>query len=307
MKNEELKMKTAVATTNNPKPTAYSPKPVSQINVSSIVETAVHEDLGFAGDLTSRACISEEHRSHARVISRREGVIAGMDYFIQVLLKVDDSTEIQVLKEDGAPVAVNDAIVTMEGYTQSLLASERTALNFMGHLSGIATMTSLLVKQVSGTGVILLDTRKTLPGLRAAEKKAVRAGGGYNHRFGLFDMILIKENHIAAAGGIVEALKSAHQYNRKVGGRLEIEIEVRSLDELQAAIGEKPDRIMLDNFTVEMVRQAVEIDGGRIALEVSGGVNENNIREYAEAGPDYISVGSITSSAPALDLSMLME
>ncbi|NQS96955.1 MAG: carboxylating nicotinate-nucleotide diphosphorylase [candidate division Zixibacteria bacterium] len=277
------------------------------MEVYPIIETAVHEDLGFAGDLTSRACISEEHRSCTKVISRCEGVIAGMDYFVQVFQKVDSSTEIQVFKEDGASVTVNDAIVTMEGYTQSLLAGERTALNFLGHLSGIATMTSRLVKEVDDTGVILLDTRKTLPGLRAAEKKAVRAGGGYNHRFGLFDMILIKENHIAAAGGIIEALKRAHQYNKRVGGRLEIEIEVRNLDELQAAIGEKPDRIMLDNFTVEMVRQAVQYVNGKIALEVSGGVNENNIREYAEAGPDYISVGTITSSAPALDLSMLVE
>ena len=208
---------------------------------------------------------------------------------------------------DCLPIAPGEVVATIEGYTRSLLSAERTALNFLGHLSGIATLTNRLVRQIIDTRAILLDTRKTLPGMRAAEKQAVIAGGGHNHRLGLFDMILIKENHIAAAGGIVQALKSARQYNERLGGKFEIEIEVRNLLELQIAAAMKPDRIMLDNFTPEKVKQAVEIIAGEIPLEVSGGVNESNIREYALAGPDFISMGTITSSAPALDLSMLME
>ncbi len=276
-------------------------------NNTDIIDIALHEDLGYAGDITSRACVPDEHRSKARVISREAGVIAGIEPFTEVFLEVDRETVIKVLKPDGTIVLKDEVIVEVEGFTQSLLAAERTALNFLGHLSGIASMTNRLVKKVKGTEVILLDTRKTLPGLRALEKQAVRAGGGYNHRFGLFDMILIKENHIAAAGGIGKAMDGAHEYDRKAGGRLEIEIEVRNIEELRLAAAKKPDRIMLDNFTPEIVRLAVKEISGEIPLEVSGGVNINNIREFAEAGPDFISIGTITSSAPALNLSMLME
>lgn len=272
-----------------------------------IVEIALKEDLGYAGDITSRACVPPFHRSKAKVISREDGVIAGIEPFTEVFQAVDSYTEIIIHRGDGDKVAENDIIAGVEGYTRSLLSAERTALNFLGHLSGVATVTNRMVEAVRGSGVVLLDTRKTLPGMRILEKKSVRAGGGYNHRFGLFDMILIKENHIAASGGIEAALDAAQEFNRKVGGRLEIEIEVRNLEELRRAIARKPERIMLDNFTPGLVRQAVAQAGDEILLEVSGGVNIDNIKDYAAAGPDFISIGSITHSAPALNLSMLME
>ena len=273
----------------------------------NIIEISVREDLGHAGDVTSRAVIPDDHRSRARIIARQKGVIAGLEYSKEVFLKIDRETAVELRKSDGDSVPPGETILQVEGYTQSLLSAERTALNFLGHLSGVATLTRFLVDKVAGTGVKILDTRKTLPGLRIPEKEAVRAGGGYNHRFALFDMMLIKENHIVAAGGITPALQRAHEYDRKVGGRLEIEIEVRNMEELAEAVEGQPDRIMLDNFSLDDVRRAVEFVKGRVPLEVSGGVNENNIRAYAEAGPDYISVGSITASAPALDLSMLVE
>ena len=277
------------------------------IDTSNIVKIALLEDLDEAGDVTAYSTIPEDHKSRARVIAKQAGVISGIDYFKEVFHQVDPSTKLTILKADGEKVVPLDKVVEIEGFTGSMLSSERTALNFLGHLSGIATMTNMLVARMDNPKVKLLDTRKTLPGLRLAEKKAVLSGGGFNHRIGLFDMILIKENHVKASGGIESALMKAKDYVSNADRNLQIEIEVRNLEELGEAMKYNPDRIMLDNFTVENVRKAVQFVDGRIALEVSGGVNYDNIREYAEAGPDFISVGSITSSAPALDLSMLME
>lgn len=274
---------------------------------SNIVAVAIEEDLGETGDVTAISTIPEEHKSRARVISKQAGVISGMDHFKEVFLQVDNRTEVTILKNDGEKTLPFDKVVEVEGFTRSLLSSERTALNFLGHLSGIATMTNRLVERMDNPAVKLLDTRKTTPGLRAAEKRAVVSGGGFNHRFGLFDMILIKENHVKAGGGVAAVLQKARAYVNKTAMKLEIEIEVRNLEELSEAVQHNPDRIMLDNFSVDDVYKAVEIVDGRVDLEVSGGVNFDNIRDYGAANPKFISVGSITGSAPSLDLSMLME
>ncbi len=277
------------------------------LDISSIVETALNEDLGDAGDITGKACIPPGHRSRARVVAKGEGVLAGLEWFAEVFRQIDLRIILDFRKSEGDRVTSGEIIAFLEGDTKALLAGERTAMNFLCHLSGVATQAARLAKRIEGTSAKLLDTRKTLPGLRLAEKGAVRAGGGLNHRFALYDMMLIKENHIAAAGGVAAALERTHRFNCENGDKFEIEIEVRSLNELHEALKGKPHRIMLDNFTPELVKQAVEITAGMIPLEVSGGVNEANIREFAEAGPDYISVGSMTLSASALDFSMLVE
>ena len=275
--------------------------------IASIVKAALEEDLGSAGDITSQACIPADSRSRAKVIAKAEGRIAGLECFKEVFRQVDDKVFIRFNKSEGERVAPGDIAAELEGHTRSLLAGERTAMNFLCHLSGVATMAARLSDRIKGTRAALLDTRKTIPGLRLAQKAAVRAGGGRNHRQALSDMMLIKENHIAAAGGISAALEGAHRFNRTHNSDFKIEIEVRNLEELGEALAGKPDRIMLDNFTIENVKRAVEITGGRIPLEVSGGVTESNIRDFAQAGVDYISVGSLTLSAPALDFSMLIE
>jgi nicotinate-nucleotide pyrophosphorylase (carboxylating) len=276
-------------------------------SLKKIIKIALQEDLNQAGDITSHACIDPARQSRAKVISRQKGVIAGTEAFKAVFQTIDSEVEVNIGKTDGTKVAPNEVVAIVEGRTRSLLSGERTALNFLGHLSGIATKTASLVEKIAGTKAVLLDTRKTLPGLRELEKSAVRAGGGANHRFGLFDMILIKENHIASVGGIIPALKRAQEFNLKAGTKFQIEIEVRNLEELAQALSLNPHRIMLDNFTPEKVAQAVLLTAGRVPVEVSGGVNEENIRSFAQAGPDFISVGSLTASASTLDLSMLME
>ena len=272
-----------------------------------IIRLALSEDLGNTGDVTSLACVPPERQSAAKVIVKQPGVIAGIGCFSAVFHEVDPSVIIEVIKNDGSKVAPGDIVVTVRGSSRSILSAERTSLNFLGHLSGVATETAKLAALIEGTGVTLLDTRKTMPGLRIAEKAAVVSGGGANHRIGLFDMMLIKENHIAAAGGIRQALEGAHRFNAENNSALKIEIEVTSIEELKEALRYNPDRIMLDNFEPAGVRQAVEIAGWRVELEVSGGVTGENIRRFAETGPDFISVGKITASAPVLDLSMIIE
>jgi len=272
-----------------------------------IIKLALLEDLGRPGDVTSRACISADRKSTAKVIAKQHGVIAGLDYLTAVFQQVDPDVVIELFLRDGSAVEPGSVVLKAAGSSRSILSAERTALNFLGHLSGVATEASKLIGLIEGTGVTLLDTRKTLPGLRLAEKAAVLAGGGANHRIGLYDMMLIKENHIAAAGGIKEALAGAHNFNREHRENLKIEIEVTDLAELMEALKGNPDRIMLDNFSPETVREAVKRAKGLVELEVSGGITGQNIRRFAEAGPDFISAGNITASAPALDLSMLIE
>jgi nicotinate-nucleotide pyrophosphorylase (carboxylating) len=267
----------------------------------ALVAAALAEDVG-PGDLTADAVVPVDARGLARITQKAPGVLYGFDAAVEVMRQCGvERFEARVAegewREEPAEVA------SASGTGASLLAAERTALNFLGHLSGIATLTARYVAAVAGTGARILDTRKTTPGLRALEKEAVAAGGGTNHRMGLHDAILIKENHIALAGGLEIAVERASAAGRPV------EVECRDLGEVGRAIAAGADRILLDNMAPPELRQAVGLRGGAVApaLEASGGVDLGNVREVAEAGVDFISVGALTHSAPALDLSMLIE
>jgi nicotinate-nucleotide pyrophosphorylase (carboxylating) len=275
--------------------------------IHSCVRRALDEDLGPSGDVTSRFSIPAEARASARIVAKESGVIAGLPVAKAVFATVDNAIRFQEIVHEGGRVEAGSEVARLEGPSRALLAAERTALNFLQRLSGIATLTRRFVDAVEGTGATILDTRKTTPGLRQLEKYAVRVGGGRNHRFGLYDMILLKENHIAAAGGLREAVERCRKGLAQEGGHVEIEVEVRSLAELDEALEMQVDRIMLDNFPLQDLRRAVEMTAGRVPLEASGGVRLENVRAIAETGVAYISVGALTHSAPALDLSMLIE
>lgn len=268
-------------------------------DLNEVVARALAEDIG-SGDL-SAALIDAGQLSHARIISRDPGVICGRPYVQAVFEQLPGWVEITWLAEEGEQVEAGRIICELKGYSNTLLSGERTALNFLQTLSGIATVTQQFVQAVSGTRARILDTRKTLPGLRLAEKYAVRAGGGHNHRLGLYDGVLIKENHIAAAGGIAAAVTRA----RVLAPLLtRVEVEVESLEELHQALTAGADIIMLDNFALELMRQAVQIVGGRVPLEASGNVSLATVRAIAETGVDFISIGSLTRNITSLDLSM---
>jgi nicotinate-nucleotide pyrophosphorylase (carboxylating) len=269
-----------------------------------LIQRALAEDIG-AGDITADATIPPGRRALARIKAKAPGVIAGVMLAEAVFHAVDPDLDFQADCTDGARVAPGDHVAVIGGAARALLAAERTALNFLQHLSGIATTTAEAVRLVQGTGVRLLDTRKTTPGLRALEKYAVVVGGGVNHRAGLWDHYLVKENHVALAGGVAAALAAVHHDRRQHPGR-GVEIEVRSMDELDAAVAAGADRVMLDNFTPDAAAAAVARVAGRCEVEISGGVTLQNLRAYAAAHPDFISLGWLTHSAPALDLSMTL-
>jgi nicotinate-nucleotide pyrophosphorylase (carboxylating) len=220
---------------------------------------------------------------------------------------VDESLRFEEIREDGDKISPSDIVLTISGSTRSILTAERTALNFLQRLSGIATLTAQFVERIAGAPAKILDTRKTTPGLRALEKYAVRVGGGHNHRLGLFDMILIKDNHIAAAGGVTKAVEIIGEKLETRRLPLTVEVETKNLEEVKEALALKVDRILLDNMSLPQIREAVKLAGGQVELEVSGGVTLATIRAIAETGVDYISVGALTHSAPALDLSLLLE
>ncbi|MEI6446410.1 MAG: carboxylating nicotinate-nucleotide diphosphorylase [Actinomycetes bacterium] len=269
--------------------------------VAEIVERALREDLGN-GDVTTRSSVPDDSRARAVITQKQPGVIFGLDCAKQAFERLDREARFERrcsegLERDGGEVAV------IEGSARALLAAERTALNLLGRLSGVATVAHRYVKAVEGTGARILDTRKTTPGLRLFEKAAVAAGGGTNHRVGLFDAFLLKENHIAMAGGIERAVALC----READPGLLLEVEVRNLTELVEAIESGADRIMLDNMDLGQMRTAVGITAGRAELEASGGVSLESVRAIAETGVDFISVGAITHSAPTLDLSLLLE
>ncbi len=266
---------------------------------SHLIDLALAEDIG-PGDATSEAILPPDLCLRAHIIAKQAGVVAGLPVAEAVFRRVDPSVQFTARVSDGARVEAGTVLAEVEGPARSLLAAERTALNFLQRLSGIATLTRRFVEAVAGTRAVILDTRKTHPGWRALEKYAVRMGGGQNHRMGLYDMILIKDNHIAAAGSITEAVRRA----RAARPDLPIEVEVKNLDELREALELPVDRIMLDNFDLESIRIAVRIAAGRVPLEVSGGVTLERVAELAATGVDYISVGALTHSAPALDISM---
>jgi nicotinate-nucleotide pyrophosphorylase (carboxylating) len=267
-------------------------------SVEALIRTALAEDIG-EGDITSAAVIAEDQTCLARIKAKSKGVLAGIRVAEAVFHMVDRSLEFEADSTDGARLLPGDTVAVVGGRARAVLAAERTALNFLQHLSGIATATAEVVRVIDGSGVRVLDTRKTTPGLRELEKYAVQVGGGVNHRHGLYDAFLIKENHIRLAGDITGAVQAA-----RASGRQELVVEVRNREELEEAIAAQPDRIMLDNFSPMDAAEAVERVARRCPVEISGGVTIDNIRAYAAAHPTYISVGFITHSAPVLDLSL---
>jgi nicotinate-nucleotide pyrophosphorylase (carboxylating) len=272
--------------------------PVSPSSIEATVHTALREDIGD-GDITADL-IPADAVSLANVISREACVFCGMDWFEEVFRQIDDQIYIEWQVEDGDSVAAGEAICSLSGPSRSLLTGERTALNFIQTLSATATLASSYAQAVEGTQAVVLDTRKTIPGLRAAQKYAVSCGGCQNHRMGLYDAILIKENHILAAGSIQSAVEQARFHSPGYP----VEIEVESIAQLEEAIAADVDRVLLDNFTTDQIRMAVELSNGKIPLEASGGITLDNIREYAETGVDFISTGSLTKDIIAIDLSM---
>jgi len=271
--------------------------------VRALLKRALEEDIG-PGDVTTDWVIPAAQQSRAVISAKAPGVIAGLEVAREIFRLLDERIIFTPLVADGDAVKPKDIIARIEGPTRSILSGERVALNFLQHLSGVATLTRAFVEAVAGTQAVILDTRKTTPGLRMLEKCAVRMGGGSNHRLGLYDMVLIKDNHIEAAGSITEAVRQVREHNR---ASLLIEVETRNLDEVREALTLRVDRIMLDNMSCEMMRQAVALVNGRVPLEASGNVTLANVREIAETGVDYISSGSLTHSAKALDLSLSFD
>jgi len=268
------------------------------------IRRAIAEDLGD-GDHTSLSTIPAETRGTMQLLVREQGIIAGFDIAAQVFQLVDSETQFMPLLEDGQTVNSGDIAFRVEGRVISLLSAERLALNYMQRMSGIATKTAYYVSLLQGLPTRVLDTRKTTPGMRIFEKMAVNIGGGHNHRFGLFDMILIKNNHVDFAGGVRQAIEAANVYLQKADKNLPIEIEVRNFEELQEALNcGKIQRIMLDNFTPAALKKAVEIIEKRYETEASGGITEQTLFEYAQTGVDFISVGALTHHIKSLDLSL---
>ncbi|HZV73895.1 MAG TPA: carboxylating nicotinate-nucleotide diphosphorylase [Conexibacter sp.] len=267
-----------------------------------LVARALAEDVGD-GDATAEATIPADARAHATVVQKAPGVIYGLAYAEAAFLALDPGARFVAETPEGVWRAARSPVLHVRSNARALLAAERTALNFLGRLSGIATLTAQCVREVEGSGARILDTRKTTPGLRLAEKAAVYFGGATNHRIGLFDEILVKENHAAAAGGVGEAVRRA----RAARPDLPVEVEVRNLEELDEALAAGAPRIMLDNMDLAAMRAAVERTAGRASLEASGGVTLESLREIAETGVDFISIGALTHSAPALDLSLILE
>ena len=272
--------------------------------IKQLIDLAFSEDIGD-GDHTTLSTIPDMAQGKVQLIIKEEGVLAGVGVARQIFHTFDPDLKITLFIKDGVEVKPGDVAFTVEGKIQSLLQTERLVLNVMQRMSGIATTTRRYVKELEGTKTKVLDTRKTTPGMRMLEKEAVAIGGGKNHRIGLFDMILLKDNHVDFAGGIKNAILRAKEYSWKIGKELPIEIEVRNFDELNEAmeIG-GIDRIMLDNFSVEDTRRAVERVDGRYELESSGGITFEVLRKYAETGVDYISVGALTHSVKSLDMSL---
>jgi len=272
--------------------------------ITELIRNAFSEDLGD-GDHTSLATIPANAVGKVELLAKDSGIIAGVEVASMVFKQLDANLKIDIFIEDGSSIVPGDRILTVEGSSQSILSAERTALNFIQRMSGIATYTNKVCKIISGTDTKLLDTRKTTPYNRVVEKLAVRLGGGTNHRFGLYDMIMIKDNHVDFAGGIKKAIKSTNSYLKEKGKNLKIEIEVRDFQELNEVIDiGGVDRIMLDNFTTKNLKKAVDIIAGRFETEASGGITMSNIRQYAETGVDFISVGALTHQINSLDLSL---
>lgn len=271
--------------------------------IQRIIRQALAEDIG-PGDVTSAWTLPPALHLYGKMIAKAPGVVAGLEVARMVFQAVDERVDFQSRVADGSPVSHGDVLATVKGPGRSILSAERVALNFLQRMSGIATLTHRYVQAVCGTQAVILDTRKTAPGLRILDKMAVRLGGGQNHRFGLYDMVLIKDNHIAAAGSITAAVEAVRSHNRK---GLPVEVEVKDLDELREALDLGVERILLDNMNPEQMRQAVALTAGRAKLEASGGITLDNVAAIARTGVDYISVGALTHSVQALDISLDVE
>jgi nicotinate-nucleotide pyrophosphorylase (carboxylating) len=275
--------------------------PPPMLLVEPIVRRALEEDLGLAGDITTDHIVPAGGMKRAVLVARKAGTVAGLIAADLAFRLVDPACRVTAKVPDGAQVAAKGLIAEIEGPARAILTGERVALNFLCHLSGVATATRALVDAVAGTKARITCTRKTTPGLRLLEKYAVRCGGGVNHRFGLFDAILIKENHIAAVGGVAPAVKAARE---RLGHLVRIEVEVETLEQLETALALGVHSVLLDNMAPEMMKRAVAITSGRAVLEASGGVTRETVRAIAETGVDYISSGAITHSAPVLDIGL---
>ena len=268
-----------------------------------LIDLAFAEDIGD-GDHTTLCCIPEDAMGKSHLLIKEDGILAGIEVAKRVFARFDPSLKVEVLMNDGSEVKRGDIAMIVSGKTRSLLQTERLMLNILQRMSGIATTTNKYVKLLEGTHTHVLDTRKTTPGMRMLEKQAVKIGGGVNHRIGLFDMILLKDNHVDFAGGITNAIDRCHKYLEEKSLNLKIEIEVRNFDELSEVLAHGGvDRIMLDNFTVEDTKKAVEMIAGRYETESSGGITFETIRKYAECGVDFVSVGALTHSFKCLDMS----
>lgn len=268
-----------------------------------LIDLAFAEDIGD-GDHTTLCCIPEDAMGKSHLLIKEDGILAGVEVAKRVFAKFDSTMQVEVLINDGTPVKKGDIAMVVTAKVRSLLQTERLMLNIMQRMSGIATMTNKYVERLKGTKTHVLDTRKTTPGLRMLEKQAVKIGGGMNHRIGLFDMILLKDNHVDFCGGITNAITRCHEYLKEKGLDLKIEIEVRNFDELAEAMNcGGINRIMLDNFSVADTKKAVDIVGGKSETESSGGITFDTIRDYAECGVDFISVGALTHSVKGLDMS----
>ena len=271
--------------------------------VDRLIDLSFAEDIGD-GDHTTLCCIPEDAMGKSKLLIKEDGILAGVEIAKEVFHRFDPTMQVALLMGDGTKVKKGDVAMIVTGKVRSLLQTERLMLNIMQRMSGIATMTSKYVERLEGTHTRVLDTRKTTPGMRMLEKQAVKIGGGCNHRIGLFDMILLKDNHVDFAGGIANAINRCHEYLKQKGLDLKIEIEVRNFDELKQAMDcGGIDRIMLDNFSVADTKKAVEIVGGKYETESSGGITFDTLRDYAECGVDYISVGALTHSVKGLDMS----
>ena len=271
--------------------------------VDRLIDLSFAEDIGD-GDHTTLCCIPEDAMGKSKLLIKEDGILAGVEIAKEVFHRFDPTMQVEVLMGDGTKVKKGDVAMIVTGKVRSLLQTERLMLNIMQRMSGIATMTAKYVERLEGTHTRVLDTRKTTPGMRMLEKQAVKIGGGCNHRIGLFDMILLKDNHVDFAGGIANAINRCHEYLKQKGLDLKIEIEVRNFDELKQAMDcGGIDRIMLDNFSVADTKKAVEIVGGKYETESSGGITFDTLRDYAECGVDFISVGALTHSVKGLDMS----
>jgi nicotinate-nucleotide pyrophosphorylase (carboxylating) len=276
-------------------------EPLPDLLIAPVVRAALAEDLGRAGDVTSQACVPADARFRAVFAARQPGVIAGLACARLAIAELDPTATFETHIKDGSLVSAGTALATVEANARALLSAERVGLNLLGRLSGVATLTRAYLDAVAGTRAMIVDTRKTTPGLRALEKYAVRCGGGVNHRFGLDDAILIKDNHIAACGSVGEAVRRA---KAAAGHLTKVEVEVDGLDQLEDALTHGPDVVMLDNFSLEDLAEAVRRTAGRAVLEASGGVNLTTVRAIAQTGVDVISVGALTHSASVLDIGL---